>query len=261
MRPATLATQCNRVSSRCSTCSTPSMNSGNSSNCVHWLYAVDTGTSTWIASAITRPRHLFDIDAGKLCVNRRRICGSATAAAAPAPTRTSSLPRTRWLRFFSRRAHAARKLSIISLRSRRSASSVTNRPAAARIPTRDAARSRAAAACTSAATVCVRNALSPASAAARSAVLATPSLNSAALLRRNITPIPFPRISVCQWPYRRTPRLKRPPRCCSAAAAGADIRAPRRRFSGRAASSRRSRIGSWGVASADGMSEAEGRQR
>ena len=37
---------CSEVSSTCSTASTPFMNSGKVSNCVHWLYAVDTGTST-----------------------------------------------------------------------------------------------------------------------------------------------------------------------------------------------------------------------
>ena|SRR5438552_1221525 len=52
--PPTLATQCRRVSSFCSTCSTPSMNSGKSSNCVHWLYVVETGTSTSIDSVIVR---------------------------------------------------------------------------------------------------------------------------------------------------------------------------------------------------------------
>src|SRR6478609_9343380 len=40
------ATQCKWVSSSCFTASTPFMNDGNSSNCVHWLYAVETGTST-----------------------------------------------------------------------------------------------------------------------------------------------------------------------------------------------------------------------
>ena len=51
---ADVATQCRRVSSSCWTCSTPSMKSGKSSNCVHWLYAVETGTSTSIDSSIVR---------------------------------------------------------------------------------------------------------------------------------------------------------------------------------------------------------------
>src|SRR3954454_3792108 len=64
------------------------------------------------------------------------------------------------------------------------------------MPTRGTARLRAAAACATAATTCLRNSLSPASAVACSAVLVTPSFSSAALLRWNITPHPFPRISL-----------------------------------------------------------------
>src|SRR4029453_4203150 len=48
--PPISATQRRRVSSIWATDSTFSMNFGNSSNCVHWLYAVDTGTLTSIAS-------------------------------------------------------------------------------------------------------------------------------------------------------------------------------------------------------------------
>src|SRR6185436_5228248 len=57
--PPISADQCRWVSSVCRTDSTPSMNDGNSSNCVHWLYAVWTGTSTSIDSltvAMTPPR-------------------------------------------------------------------------------------------------------------------------------------------------------------------------------------------------------------
>src|SRR3954452_23246170 len=46
LTPPISATQRSRSSSSCSTCCTPPMNRGNSSNCVHWLYAVLTGTST-----------------------------------------------------------------------------------------------------------------------------------------------------------------------------------------------------------------------
>ena len=49
--PAISATQCRRVQPSGDR-STPSMNFGNSSNWVHWLYAVETGTSISIDSSI-----------------------------------------------------------------------------------------------------------------------------------------------------------------------------------------------------------------
>src|SRR5262245_49429678 len=47
-----LARQRKRRSSSCFTSTTPSMKHGNSSNCVHWLYAVRTGTLTSIDFSI-----------------------------------------------------------------------------------------------------------------------------------------------------------------------------------------------------------------
>ena len=49
--PATSTRNRSDVSSICSTESMPFMNSGKVSNCVHWLYAVDTGTSTSMLSS------------------------------------------------------------------------------------------------------------------------------------------------------------------------------------------------------------------
>ena len=49
---ADLGLQRKCVSSSCSTLLIPSMNEGNFSNCVHWLYAVLTGTSTSIVSVM-----------------------------------------------------------------------------------------------------------------------------------------------------------------------------------------------------------------
>jgi NAD(P)-dependent dehydrogenase (short-subunit alcohol dehydrogenase family) len=50
--PPMVATQCKCPSSICCTDSTPSMKRGNSSNCVHWSYAVRTGTRTSMDSSI-----------------------------------------------------------------------------------------------------------------------------------------------------------------------------------------------------------------
>ena len=58
------------MSSICWTLSTPSMNSGNSSNCVHWSYAVRTGTLTSIDSSTRDPMRPL------LCVGRLSLDAS-----------------------------------------------------------------------------------------------------------------------------------------------------------------------------------------
>src|SRR3954451_8200785 len=79
--PATFATQCRRVSSSCWTCSTPSMKSGKSSNCVHWLYATETGTLTSIDSSIVRG----DEPPVKGTLGRVPVLRLLSAAARPPP--------------------------------------------------------------------------------------------------------------------------------------------------------------------------------
>src|SRR5690606_28505396 len=71
--PPTVVTQWVRVSDSWRASDTPPMNWGNSSNCVHWLYAVRTGTATSTDSVIVVMSDLLS----------RRVGGRGYAAWVP----------------------------------------------------------------------------------------------------------------------------------------------------------------------------------
>src|SRR6266540_4648025 len=163
------------------------MNSGKSSNCVHWLYAVETGTSTSIDSAIVRgvdPLPTLTPDSRP--ITQLRTCGTAaTATPAPTPVTKSALRRP-LLRFFSTRVHAFWRLSVIWRSSSLSSLSAVSLCATASSPIPRAARLRAITPCPTADSNCLRNLLSWARETASSVPLAAFSLTACVLLRPNI---------------------------------------------------------------------------
>src|SRR3954452_24507622 len=133
--PPMLATQCSSVSSSWRTDSTPDMKLGNSSNCVHWLYAVVTGTPTSIEPVTTRPAlGIPRPTPDSFCMTGLRAAGTAaTVAAPPSSVHFSSRLRVRCgCCFCSARAHAVCPCCAAFFSSRRNflsvASSLTSSP-------------------------------------------------------------------------------------------------------------------------------------